>query len=106
MAVKLTTQSSFQKDVLDDKDTVFVDFYADWCGPCKVTSPLIDELSEELKNIKFLKVDVDSNPQLAQQYSIFSIPTFMIFKGGQVVSQFVGAMGKEGFLSEIKKVMR
>jgi len=104
MAVKLTTQSSFQKDVLDDKDTVFVDFYADWCGPCKVTSPLIDELSEELKNIKFLKVDVDSNPQLAQQYSIFSIPTFMIFKGGQVVSQFVGAMGKEGFLSEIKKV--
>ena len=81
-----------------------VDFYADWCGPCKLTSPIIDELSEEIKNMKFLKVDVDKNPELAQQYSIFSIPTFMIFKGGQVTSQFVGAMGKEGFLEEIKKV--
>ena len=105
MAVKAINQSDFQKEVLDDKGTVFIDFYADWCGPCKVTSPLIDELSGEFKNIKFLKVDVDKNPELAQQYSIFSIPTFMIFKGGQVASQFVGAMGKEGFLNEINKVM-
>ena len=104
MSVTLINQDTFQKDVLEDKGTVFIDFYAEWCGPCKVTSPLIDELASEIKNIKFLKVDVDKNPQLAQQYSIFSIPTFMIFKGGQVVSQFVGAMGKEGFLNEIQKV--
>ena len=104
MAVNLINQDTFKTEVLEDKGTVFVDFYADWCGPCKVTSPLIDELSEEYKNIKFLKVDVDKNPDLAQQYSIFSIPTFMMFKGGQVASQFVGAMGKEGFLSEINKV--
>ncbi|OGK09949.1 thioredoxin [Candidatus Roizmanbacteria bacterium RIFCSPHIGHO2_01_FULL_35_10] len=104
MAVISINQNDFQKEVLEDKGIVFIDFYAIWCGPCRVTSPLIDELSNEYKNIKFLKVDVDKNPELAQQYSIFSIPTFMIFKGGQVTSQFVGAMGKEGFLNEIKKV--
>ena len=104
MAVNLINQDSFQKEVLQDKGTVFIDFYADWCGPCRLTSPIIDELSTEIKDIKFLKIDVDKNPDLAQQYSIFSIPTFMIFKGGQVASQFVGAMGKEGFLEEINKV--
>ena len=104
MAVISINQNDFQKEVLEDKGIVFIDFYAIWCGPCRVTSPLIDELSNEYKNIKFLKVDVDKNPELAQQYSIFSIPTFMIFKGGQAAAQFVGAMGKEGFLNEIKKV--
>ena len=74
------------------------------CAPCKVTFPIIDELSNEKTDTKFLKVDVDKNPELAQQYSIFSIPTFMIFKDGKPASQFVGAMGKEGFLNEIKKV--
>lgn len=105
MAVNLINQADFQKEVLEEKGTVFIDFYAEWCAPCKVTSPLIDELSEEYKNIKFLKIDVDQNPDLAQQYSIFSIPTFMIFKSGQVASQFVGAMGKEGFINEISKVV-
>ena len=104
MVVTQVAQDTFQKEVLNEKRTVFVDFYAYWCGPCRVTSPLIEELSGEIKDMKFVKVDVDKNPQLAQQYSIFSIPTFMIFKGGQVASQFVGAMGKEGFLHEIQKV--
>ena len=105
MAVKLINQDLFQKEVLEDKGNVFVDFYADWCGPCRLTSPIIEELSNEYTDIKFLKVDVDKNPELAQQYSIFSIPTFMIFKDGKPVSQFVGAMGKEGFLNEIKKAI-
>jgi len=105
MAVALINKDTFQKEVLEDKGVVFIDFYADWCAPCRVTSPIIDELSNEITNIKFLKVDVDKNPELAQQYSIFSIPTFMILKEGKVASQFVGAMGKEGFLNEIKKVI-
>lgn len=105
MSVNHITKDTFQKDILEYKGVVFIDFYADWCGPCRVTSPIIEELSDEFTNIKFVKVDVDKNPELAQQYSIFSIPTFMIFKEGKVVSQFVGAMGKEGFVSEIKKVM-
>lgn len=104
MTVNLSNKDTFQKDVLEDKGLVFIDFYADWCAPCRVTSPIIDELSNEMTNIKFLKVDVDKNPELAQRYSIFSIPTFMVFKEGKPVSQFVGAMGKEGFLNEIKKV--
>lgn len=104
MAVSLINKDSFQKDVSEYKGIVFIDFYADWCAPCRVTSPIIEELSNEFSNIKFVKIDVDKNPELAQQYSIFSIPTFMIFKDGKLATQFVGAMGKEGFLSEINKV--
>ena len=103
MAVIQVSQDRFKEEVLDHKSAVFVDFYADWCGPCKVTSPLIDEISEENKDMKFVKIDVDQNPNLTSQYSIFSIPTFIIFKEGKVVNQFVGAMGKESFLEEIKK---
>ncbi len=104
MAVLAVTQDSFQKEVLDHKGRVFVDFHADWCGPCKVTSPIVEELSGEIKDMKFVKIDVDAHPQIAQQYSVFSIPTFLILKDGQVTNQFVGAMGKEGFLEQIKKV--
>ena len=103
MAVVSLSQKDFKGEVLDHKGKVFVDFYADWCAPCKITSPIIEELSEEMKDIKFVQVDVDQNPDLASQYSIFSIPTFMILQDGKVVNQFVGAMGKEGFLNEIKK---
>lgn len=103
MAVVLVNKTDFKKEVLDNKGLVFVDFYADWCAPCKVTGPIIDQLSEEMKNIKFVKVNVDENADLAATYSIFSIPTFMIFNDGRVAHQFVGAMGKESFLSEIKK---
>ena len=103
MATSMINSQSFQKEVLDHKGVVFVDFYADWCGPCKMTEPIVEEISEEKKDIKFVKVNVDQNQQLAQQYSIFSIPTFMIFKDGQVAGQFVGARGKQGFLSEIEK---
>jgi len=104
MAVLSSSQDTFQKDVLDEKGVVFVDFYADWCGPCKMTAPIIDELAEEMKEVKFVKVNVDANQQLAGKYSVFSIPTFMIFKGGQMKNQFVGAHSKEGFEDEIKKV--
>ena len=103
MAVLQVSQDKFKEEVLDHKGLVFVDFHAEWCGPCKVTSPLIDEISEEKKDIKFVKIDVDQNSNLSSQYSVYSIPTFIIFKDGKVVNQFVGAMGKESFLEEIKK---
>ena len=105
MAVLNSSSAAFQKDVLDQKGVVFVDFYAEWCGPCKMTSPIIEELSQEMKGLSFVQIDVDQNQDLATKYSVFSIPTFMIFKNGAVVSQFVGAMGKEGFLAEINKVV-
>src|SRR3989344_3902260 len=103
MAVKAVSQDNFQQEVLDHKGLVMIDFYADWCGPCKVTSPIIEELSSEINYMKFVKLDVDTNPNIASQYSVFSIPTFMVFKDGKVVEQFVGAMGKEGFLDHIDR---
>lgn len=104
--MQTVTTSTFKAEVLDQKGVVFVDFYADWCGPCKMTSPILEQLSAEMKDTKFVKVDVDANPELTPQYSIFSIPTFLVVKDGQVVSQFAGAMGKEHFIAEIKKAIR
>lgn len=105
MAATEIKQDVFQKEVLDYKGVVFVDFHAEWCGPCKMTDPIIEELSGEMKDVKFVKIDVDANQELAAQYSVFSIPTFLIFKNGIVANQFVGAMGKEKFIEEIKKVV-
>jgi len=103
MSVSAVDNQNFQKEVLDHKGVVFVDFYADWCGPCKMTEPIVEEIAEEEKEVKFVKLNVDQNQQLAQRYSIFSIPTFMIFKNGQVAGQFTGARDKQGFINEIKK---
>jgi len=104
MAATHINQQSFKKEVIEQPGTVLVDFYAEWCGPCKMTSPIIDELSEEMKDVKFVKVDVDANQDLAGEYSVFSIPTFILFKDGKPAAQFVGAQGKEGFVKEIQKV--
>ncbi len=103
MTVLSVSKDNFQQEVLDYKGIVLVDFYADWCGPCRMTSPIIEELSKEVSLVKFVKINVDENAELATQYSVFSIPTFLIFKNGQIVSQFVGALGKEAFKAEIKK---
>ncbi len=103
MSTKDITQATFKQEVLDQKGFVFVDFHAEWCGPCKMTEPIIEQLSGEIKDVSFVKVDVDQNAEIASQFSVFSIPTFIVFKDGKVVNQFVGAMGKEGFLKEIDK---
>jgi len=105
MTVIHLDKNNFETEVLKTKGLVIVDFYAQWCGPCKMTGPIIEQLAEEVKNVKFVKVDVDQNQELTSQYQVFSIPTFLVFKDGQVVNQFAGAMGKEGFLAEIQKVI-
>lgn len=105
MAVTHLSSDAFQQSVLKASGPVFVDFYAEWCGPCKMTGPIIEQLAAEHPDMAFYKVDVDANGDLASQYSVFSIPTFVMFKEGKIVSQFSGAMGKEGFEAEIKKVL-
>jgi thioredoxin 1 len=104
MGVTDITKDTFQTEVIDAKGIVFVDFFATWCGPCKMTAPIIDQLANEYKDIKFVKVDVDQNGELASEYSIFSIPTFVVFKDGKMVSQFSGGRGKEGFVEELQKI--
>ncbi len=105
MATVHADSVSFQQEVLDHKGVVVVDFYAEWCGPCKVTEPIIEELSDTMKDVKFVKVDVDPNQELASKYSVFSIPTFLIFKNGEIKNQLIGAHSKEGFVEEIHKVI-
>ncbi|MBI1862584.1 thioredoxin [Candidatus Microgenomates bacterium] len=101
MSVAVVTKDTFKSEVLDHKGLVFADFHAEWCGPCKMTEPIIEELSGEVKDMKFVKIDVDANADVAAQYSVFSIPTFIIFKDGKAVAQTMGAQGKESFLKEI-----
>lgn len=106
--VTQVSQDSFKSEVLDYKGVVFADFYADWCGPCKFTDPIVHELAEstEFKNkIKFVKINVDDNQEIAGQYSVFSIPTFITFKNGQPVNQFAGARDKGGFETELKRAL-
>lgn len=103
MAVAHITKDTFKQEVQDKKGLVLVDFYAEWCGPCKMTSPILDELSNEMKDMSFVKIDVDKDGELASQYNVSSIPSFFIFKDGKPVSQFIGAMGKEGFQEQISQ---
>lgn len=107
MAVVHGNKDNFKTEVLDNKEVVLVDFYADWCGPCKVTGPIIEELAKEEKyngKVSFVKINVDQNQELAGKYSVFSIPTFILFKDGKPVNQFVGARDKAGFQKEIDKI--
>lgn len=108
MAVMKGTSENFETEVLGADTPVFVDFYADWCGPCKMTSPLIDELSEneKYKDIRFVKINVDENQELAGKFSVFSIPTFITFYKGEVIGQFSGARDKTGFESELEKALQ
>jgi len=90
-----TSDAEFQKDVLSSDVPVLVDYWAEWCGPCKMIAPILDEIAADFQGkLKIAKVNVDENQQVTQKYGIRSIPTLMIFKGGTVQAQKVGAMSK------------
>ncbi|MCI5648810.1 MAG: thioredoxin [Fusicatenibacter sp.] len=92
---------NFEEQVLDCAKPVFVDFYADWCGPCKAMEPIVKEMAEELPGIRFCRVDVEQAVNVAAQYRIMSIPTFALFRNGKLIKSVVGAMEKEELLLEI-----
>ncbi len=95
MATVKVDKGNFQSDVLDAKEPVVVDFWAEWCGPCKMIGPSLEEISNELGGkVKIAKLNIDENPELAAQFGVRSIPTLMIFKGGQVADTKVGAAPK------------
>ena len=102
MSVLKLTDENFESEVLNSNKPCIVDFYADWCGPCKMMSPIIEEIAEELgEKVKVGKVNSDENMELAQKYEIMSIPTIMIIKNGEVTKTFVGVTSKEDILKEI-----
>ena len=96
------TDATFERDVLQSDKPALVDFTATWCGPCRVIAPIIEELANEYQGRAVVgKVDVDENPETAMTYGIRSVPTMLIFKGGQVVDQIIGATGKEKMLAKL-----
>ncbi len=97
MNIVTVTDESFQNDVLDFKGTVLVDFWAAWCGPCRMLAPILEQLAEENPQIRIAKVNVDEQPKLGNKFNIMSIPTVMIFKDGQLVNTSVGLRPKEDF---------
>lgn len=104
MSEAIFNEANFEAEVLKSELPVLVDFYADWCGPCKMQGPIIEELAEEIKaTAKVGKLDIDANPAIAEKFGVMSIPTLMIFKGGEVKKTFVGLQSKEGLKSELSK---
>lgn len=104
MSVHHFSDTNFKKEVLGSSVPVMVDFWAEWCGPCKMISPIIDELAKEYAGkMKIGKVDVDSNPSVASQYGVMSIPTLIFFKSGKVMSQVSGAQSKAALKQKIEE---
>jgi thioredoxin len=100
------TDSDFGEQVINSSTPVLVDFWAEWCGPCRALGPVIQNLSEEYAGqVKVAKVDVDTNPQIAMQYGIRSIPTVMLFDKGQIVDTFIGVRPQSDYATSIDKVV-
>ena len=95
-------EKNFNEEVVNSPTPVLVDFWAEWCGPCKMIAPVLEQLSAELQGkMKIAKVNVDESPQLAGQFNVMSIPTLLVFKGGKPVDQIVGAMPKDRLLAKL-----
>lgn len=101
MNVLKVTSENFEKEVLNSDKTTIIDFYADWCGPCKMMSPIIDEIAEENENVKVGKLNVDEAQDIAVKYNVMSIPTIIIFKNGKEDKRFVGVTSKGNILNSI-----
>ncbi len=94
--------TNFQNEVLDSEKPVLVDFWAVWCGPCRMVAPVVEEIAKEYNGkLKVGKLDVDNNPEVSMKFGIRSIPTLMVFKGGQVVEQIIGALPKRNLLDKV-----
>lgn len=98
------TDANFDQEVLKSDKPTLVDFWAPWCGPCQLMGPVIDDLSKEMTTVKIGKVNVDENPATAAAYGIMSIPTMKVFKGGQVVKEYIGVQAKDKLKSELASI--
>ena len=99
MSVMHITKDNFREEVLDSEKPVLLDFWAPWCGPCRMVAPILEEIAEERPDIKVAKVNVDEEEELASQFRVMSIPTLLVMKDGEIVNQSVGARPKQAILS-------
>jgi thioredoxin 1 len=99
------TDDSFQAEVLEYERPVIVDFWAAWCGPCRVMSPILEEIAQERDDLRVVKVDTDANQRVAAQYGVLSMPTFMVFRDGAPVGQVVGARPKKRLLADLEQLL-
>lgn len=102
MSVLEVNKSSFEEEILKSEKPVLVDFYADWCGPCKMLAPIVDQIAEEKDDIKVCRINIDENEELAVKYQILSIPTLVVIKNGEESQRMVGLVEKEDILEMIK----
>jgi thioredoxin 1 len=105
VALVEVTDNNFQAEVLEAADAVLVDFWAPWCGPCRVIAPALEELDSERDDLRVVKLNVDDNPQTAARYSVMSIPTMLLFKQGEVAHQIVGALPKHRLVQELEPAL-
>lgn len=102
MSIIQLTAENFEQEALQSDKPVLLDFYADWCGPCKMIGPIVHEIAEESDAYKVCKIDVDASPDLAAKYNVMSIPTLVVLKAGEVHQQAVGARSKDAILAMLQ----
>ncbi|WP_195988947.1 thioredoxin [Clostridium sp. D53t1_180928_C8] len=101
--VKHINEKEFNMEVLKQEGVVVVDFFATWCGPCKMLAPVLEDVQEEMKNVKIVKVDIDENPNVASEYKVKNIPTIKVFKNGEEITTNVGFLPKGALVEMINK---
>ena len=99
------TDNNFQAEVLESGEAVLVDFWAPWCGPCRIVGPHLEELNSERDDLRVVKLNVDDNPQTAARYNVMSIPTMILFKGGEAAHQIIGALPKNRIAQELEPAL-
>ena len=102
MSILNVTKENFENDIIESQKTVLLDFYADWCGPCKMLSPIVEEIAEENPQYLVGKINVDNEPELAQAFGVTTIPTLVVMKNGQIVNQSSGARPKAQILAMLE----